>query len=318
MKKKFKIFIPIPNGFCAGVIRAIDIVEKLISIYGTPIYVFNEIVHNIYVINNLKKKGIIFTNSIFQIPKNSIIVFSAHGVPSNIRTQANNRKLNIFDATCPLVTKVHIEVKKMISKQLEIIVIGHKNHPEIKGIFGENNNCMHLIENINDIYNLKIKNSDKLSYVTQTTLSFEETNLIIKRLKEIFPKIIGPNKKDICYATQNRQNSIKMISRKCDLIFIIGSKNSSNSNSLCVVIKKFGISSYLIENIHEINLNHLMNSKNIGISAGASAPAILVDEFIEQLKFLGAKSIQKITEIEEKISFSLPKYFLKNKNLKNS
>ncbi|BAC24438.1 lytB [Wigglesworthia glossinidia endosymbiont of Glossina brevipalpis] len=306
------IFLANPRGFCAGVDRAINIVKNAIEIYGPPIYVYNEVVHNKYVVNSLKKIGSIFVKKICDVPEKSILIFSAHGVSKSILKEANKRKLIIFDATCPLVSKVHHEIKRASKLRSEVIIIGHKNHPEIIGTIGQYNNPnkkVFVIQSIEEICKLKIKDPNNLFYFTQTTLSVDDTNKIIFAIKKKYPYIIEPRKKDICYATENRQKSIKKIIKLVDIIFIIGSKNSSNSNRLFEIANKSGKKSYLIDTYKEIKKSWLNGVNNIGITAGASAPEILVQQVVNYLKIFYKNSVN-IYQVDgdiEKTKFMIPK-----------
>ena len=301
-----------PRGFCAGVDRAILIVEKALEKYGAPVYVHHEVVHNKYVINDLNKKGAIFVDSLKDIPKTSHVIFSAHGVSKAIKKQAHDFNLIAIDATCPLVTKVHSEVNKLSKKEYTIIMIGHKGHPEVDGTMGqidENspNSEMYLVENIEDVEKLNFLNSNSLSYVSQTTLSMDDTKKIIDSLKKKYPSISGPKNDDICYATQNRQEAVKKMLKQHDLIFVIGSKNSSNSNRLVEIAKERMVEAILIDDMSNFKKSWLKNKKNIGITAGASAPEILVQELIREIKKNKHVLISEINGIEENIIFKLPK-----------
>ena len=302
-----KAIIASPRGFCAGVDRAIKIVELTLQKYGLPLYVRHEIVHNKFVVESLRKKGVIFVEELNEIPKGSNVVFSAHGVAPEIYAQAKTHSLNIIDATCPLVSKVHYEVQKFAKEEFQIILIGHKNHPEVIGIIGEAPNSCTLVESISDIQELKFSTNQKLAFVTQTTLSTDETQTIVNELRKKYPNIISPPKEDICYATTNRQKAVKEIAPKVDIILIIGSKNSSNTQKLASVAKKAGVSAHLIDGANEINPVWLQNKKTIGITAGASAPEIIIKEVIKHLKELGVKEIHEEIIVEENIIFSLPK-----------
>lgn len=296
------------RGFCAGVDRAINIVEKALKIYGSPIYVRHEVVHNKFVVDNLRKKGVIFIENLIEVPKNSILIYSAHGVSIKVQKEAQKLGFKIFDATCPLVTKVHKEVQKMSKEGYTIIIIGHKEHPEVEGTMGQvENNNIFLVENTNDAMNLNIDPKIKLAYVSQTTLSIDETKEIINALKKKYPNIKSPSKDDICYATQNRQDAVKKLTTNCDIIIVVGSQNSSNSNRLFEVAKDKGIESYMIENANFLNKDWFKNKKNIGLTAGASAPEILIDEVIIKLNSWGFKTNKINSKIEEKIVFVLPK-----------
>jgi 4-hydroxy-3-methylbut-2-enyl diphosphate reductase len=301
-----------PRGFCAGVERAILIVEKALEKYGAPIYVHHEVVHNKFVIKDLNKKGAIFVNSLKEIPKASHVIFSAHGVSKAIKKQAQEFNLISIDATCPLVTKVHREVNKLSNDKYTIIMIGHKGHPEVEGTMGqvEKNslhNEMYLVENIEDVKKLKVPNPNKLSYVSQTTLSIDDTKKIIDALKEKYPLIIGPKNDDICYATQNRQEAVKKMLNRHDLILVVGSQNSSNSNRLVEIAKDKNIEAILLDDMADFNKNCLKDKKNIGITAGASAPETLVQDLIKEIKKDKEISITEVSGIEENITFKLPK-----------
>jgi len=306
-----KINLASPRGFCAGVDRAIEIVERAIKSFGAPIYVRHEIVHNAHVVNDLKSKGAIFVEELDEIPDDATVIFSAHGIAKKIEDEAKARGLQIFDATCPLVIKVHMEVVRHAKAGHDVILIGHAGHPEVEGTLGRFDNQyggeIHLIESINDVEKLKIAENKSLAYVTQTTLSVDETIDIISELKKVFPEIIEPRKDDICYATQNRQDAIKTLSTKSDLILVVGSPNSSNSNRLKELSEKLGTTAYLINDASEINIEWLKDVKNIGISAGASAPEILVKEVIALLEKNNCQCADCDTEINENVVFSLPK-----------
>ncbi len=305
-----KLILADPRGFCAGVQRAIDIVDKAIELFGEPIYVKHEVVHNKYVIEKLKKKGVIFIEEIDDVPMDSIIIFSAHGVSSEIKKKSKERNLKIFDATCPLVTKVHLEVHKYAKENKDVILIGHKGHPEIEGTMGQFESKfgkIHLVENEESIEKINI-NNEKIAYVTQTTLSVDDTKNIILKIKSRFPNIVGPPKDDICYATQNRQDAVKSILKFCDCLIVVGSINSSNSRRLSELAEKQKIVSYLVDNKNDIDIKQISKKNIIGITAGASAPEILIDEIVEFLKSHGAEVNKNNTKIiEENISFSLPK-----------
>ena len=300
-----------PRGFCAGVDRAIEIVERAIKNFGAPIYVRHEIVHNEHVVNDLKNKGAVFVEELDQIPDDATVIFSAHGIAKKVEDEAKARGLQIFDATCPLVIKVHMEVVRHAKAKHHVILIGHAGHPEVEGTLGRFDNQyggeIHLIESISDIPKLNISPDKKLAYVTQTTLSVDETIDIVNELKKQFPNIIEPRKDDICYATQNRQDAIKTLAKDSELILVVGSSNSSNSNRLKELSEKLGTTAYLINDASEINLNWLQNVNNIGISAGASAPEILVKDVIKLLEKNGAKCIDCDGDINENVVFSLPK-----------
>jgi 4-hydroxy-3-methylbut-2-enyl diphosphate reductase len=308
MKKEIHITLAEPRGFCAGVDRAIAIVEKTLEKYGAPIYVRHEVVHNEFVIENLKRKGAIFVEDMEDIPKGSHVIYSAHGVSKLVRKKASDFNLVPIDATCPLVTKVHKEVIQQNKKGHIIIMIGHEGHPEVDGTMGQvdDNDKTFLVQNLGDIDRLRIKNTEKISYVTQTTLSIDETKEIINKLKEKYPNISGPNKSDICYATQNRQDAIKSLIKDKELIIVVGSSNSSNSSRLAELAKQEGVESVLVGNIESFDLSILLNKKKIGITAGASAPEILVKNLIKKIKRNYDVLIDEMNGIEENIIFKLP------------
>ena len=309
MKKEIHITLAEPRGFCAGVDRAITIVEKTLEKYGAPIYVRHEVVHNEFVIENLKRKGAIFVEDMEDIPKGSHVIYSAHGVSKLVRKKASDFNLVPIDATCPLVTKVHKEVIQQNKKGHIIIMIGHEGHPEVDGTMGQvdDNDKTFLVQNLGDIDRLRIKNTEKISYVTQTTLSIDETKEIINKLKTKYPNISGPNKSDICYATQNRQDAIKSLLKDKELIIVVGSSNSSNSSRLAELAKQEGVESVLVGNIESFDLSILLNKKKIGITAGASAPEILVKNLIKKIKSNYDVLIDEMNGIEENIIFKLPK-----------
>ena len=308
MKKEIHITLAEPRGFCAGVDRAIAIVEKALEKYGAPIYVRHEVVHNEFVIENLKRKGAIFVEDMEDIPKGSHVIYSAHGVSKLVRKKASDFNLVPIDATCPLVTKVHKEVIQQNKKGHIIIMIGHEGHPEVDGTMGQvdDNDKTFLVQNLGDIDRLRIKNTEKISYVTQTTLSIDETKEIIDKLKTKYPNISGPNKSDICYATQNRQDAIKSLIKDKELIIVVGSSNSSNSSRLAELAKQEGVESVLVGNIESFDLSILLNKKKIGITAGASAPEILVKNLIKKIKRNYDVLIDEMNGIEENIIFKLP------------
>ena len=308
MKKEIHITLAEPRGFCAGVDRAIAIVEKALEKYGSPIYVRHEVVHNEFVIENLKKKGAIFVEDMEEIPKGSHVIYSAHGVSKLVKKKASDFNLIPIDATCPLVTKVHKQVIQQNKKGHIIIMIGHEGHPEVDGTMGQvdNKDKAYLVQNLGDIDRLRLKNTEKISYVTQTTLSIDETKEIINKLKTKYPNISGPNKSDICYATQNRQDAIKSLIKDNELIIVVGSSNSSNSTRLAELAKQEGVESVLVGNIESFDLSILLNKKKIGITAGASAPEILVKNLIKKIKSNYDVLIDEMTGIEENIIFKLP------------
>ncbi|HCU85254.1 4-hydroxy-3-methylbut-2-enyl diphosphate reductase [Methylophilus sp. UBA6697] len=296
-----------PRGFCAGVDRAIIIVEQALEKFGAPIYVRNEVVHNKFVVGQLRDKGAIFVDELEKIPTGSIVIFSAHGVSKAVRAEAESRGLTAFDATCPLVTKVHIEVAKMRKEGMEIIMIGHKGHPEVEGTMGQSEAGMHLVETPEDVAALQVTDPDKLAYVTQTTLSVDDATQVINALKVRFPTIKAPKSDDICYATQNRQDAVKVMAKDCDLVIIVGSPNSSNSNRLREVAKNQGVEAYMVDNASHLQAAWLQGKRKIGISAGASAPEVLVKEVIAALQNMGAAHVEELQGVVENVVFQLPK-----------
>ncbi len=302
-----EILLAQPRGFCAGVDRAIEIVERALLQFGKPIYVRHEIVHNAYVVNDLRSKGAIFIEELADVPEGNTVVFSAHGVPKSVEVEAQARGLRIFDATCPLVTKVHIEVAKMRREGREIIMIGHDGHPEVEGTMGQVDEGMHLVETVEDVANLEVANPDTLAYVTQTTLSVDDTAAVIAALKRRFPNIAEPKKGDICYATTNRQEAVKFMAPQVEIVIVVGSPNSSNSNRLREVAEKKGATAYMVDNASQIDPAWLNDKTRIGVTAGASAPEVLVQAVIDRLKALGAKSVRPLAGVEENVTFPLPK-----------
>ncbi|KLN97844.1 4-hydroxy-3-methylbut-2-enyl diphosphate reductase [Moellerella wisconsensis] len=306
-----QILLANPRGFCAGVDRAISIVERALEMYGAPIYVRHEVVHNRYVVNNLRERGAIFIEEISDVPDGAILIFSAHGVSQAIRQEARERNLTmLFDATCPLVTKVHMEVARASRKGKEAILIGHAGHPEVEGTMGQYNNPeggMYLVENPQDVLKLQVKDEDNLSFMTQTTLSVDDTSDVIDALVKRFPKIVGPRKDDICYATTNRQEAARDLAQQADIVLVVGSKNSSNSNRLAELASRMGKPAYLIDSADDIQTEWLENKQIIGLTAGASAPDILVRQVIERLQQLGAGEVTDLQGREENIVFEVPK-----------
>ncbi|MFZ6780600.1 4-hydroxy-3-methylbut-2-enyl diphosphate reductase [Undibacterium sp. Ji83W] len=302
-----EILLAQPRGFCAGVDRAIEIVERALQQFGAPIYVRHEIVHNAYVVNDLKKKGAIFIEELDDVPAGNTLIFSAHGVSQSVRQEAESRGLTIFDATCPLVTKVHIEVAKMRKEGREIIMIGHHGHPEVEGTMGQSEAGMYLVETVADVANLQVNNKEMLAFVSQTTLSVDDTAEIIDALKKRFPLISEPKKGDICYATTNRQEAVKFMAPQVDLVLVVGSPNSSNSNRLREVAEKKGVTAYMVDNASQIKPEWLENCLRIGVTAGASAPEVLVQEVISSLRQLGARSVRALDGVEEAVTFPMPK-----------
>ena len=302
-----QVFLANPRGFCAGVDRAIEIVERALAVHGAPIYVRHEVVHNKFVVEDLRSKGAIFVEDLDEVPAGSTVIFSAHGVSQAVRREAESRHLKVFDATCPLVTKVHVEVSKMRHQGREINMIGHRGHPEVEGTMGQSAGGMHLVEKPEDVDSLVVANEDKLAFVTQTTLSVDDARLTIEALKRRFPKIVGPKKDDICYATQNRQDAVKALARQCDVVIVVGSPNSSNSNRLREVAQNQGVPAYMVDNASELNPSWVAKKARVGVTAGASAPEVLVQQVIEKLKALGAERATQLPGIEEKVMFPLPK-----------
>ena len=298
-----------PRGFCAGVDSAIGIVERAIVLFGAPIYVRHELVHNHFVVDELWKKGVIFIDKLPEVPDGSILIFSAHGVSKKIQKESQKRNLKIFDATCPLVTKVHMEVNRYERKGQECILIGHQGHPEVEGTMGQytsDEGGMYIVETPKDVFKLQVKNPNNLAFITQTTLSVDDAAIVINSLKQRFPNIDGPRKDDICYATQNRQNAVKSLSQQCDLILVVGSINSSNSNRLCELANRLNTLAYLIDDANDIDPEWLDGKQVIGLTSGASAPESLVQQVVEHLKTLGAVQVHEDNGICEKIKFSLP------------
>jgi 4-hydroxy-3-methylbut-2-enyl diphosphate reductase len=296
-----------PRGFCAGVDRAIIIVEQALEKFGAPIYVRHEVVHNKFVVDELKRKGAVFIEELEEVPPGNTVIFSAHGVSREVRTDAEARGLRVFDATCPLVTKVHNEVAKMRQDGKEIVMIGHKGHPEVEGTMGQSDGGMYLVEKPEDVDSLQVKDPAKLAYVTQTTLSIDDAASIVTALKDKFPLISAPKSDSICYATQNRQDAVKAMAKDCDLVIVVGSPNSSNSNRLREVAQNQGIESYMVDNASYLNADWLAGKKRIGVSAGASAPEILVKEVIQRLQEMGATEVTELQGVVENVVFQLPK-----------
>jgi 4-hydroxy-3-methylbut-2-en-1-yl diphosphate reductase len=296
-----------PRGFCAGVDRAIEIVERALEEFGAPIYVRHEIVHNVYVVDDLRRKGAIFIEELSAVPAGNTVIFSAHGVSKAVQAEAAARGLRVFDATCPLVTKVHMEVAKMRREGRELIMIGHHGHPEVEGTMGQAEGGMYLVETVGDVDALQVSNPDMLAYVSQTTLSVDDTADIIAALKHKFPHIAEPKKADICYATTNRQEAVKFMAPQVDVVIVVGSPNSSNSNRLREVAEKKGVAAYMVDNASQISPAWLDGKSRIGVTAGASAPEVLVQAVIDRLKELGAKSVRSLPGAEEHVTFPMPK-----------
>lgn len=311
ISKTNQVILANPRGFCAGVDRAIEIVERALELFGAPIYVRHEVVHNKFVVDGLRNKGAVFVEELNEIPDDATVIFSAHGVSQAVREEANKRGLKVFDATCPLVTKVHMEVTRYSKAGHECILIGHVGHPEVEGTMGQFDESqggqMYLVEDVDDVNDLVINNPEHLSYVTQTTLSMDDTADVINALRQRFPNIHGPKKNDICYATQNRQDAVKKLAEESDLVLVVGSPNSSNSNRLKEVAERVGTEAYLIDNETEINQDWLKGKDNVGLTAGASAPAELVENVIAKLREWGVTAVTNQDGKEENIVFSLPK-----------
>jgi len=302
-----EVLLANPRGFCAGVERAIDIVERALQQYGAPIYVRHEIVHNKFVVDDLRRKGAVFVEELDEIPAGATVIFSAHGVAKAVRNDAEARGLKVFDATCPLVTKVHVEVSKMLRDGYEIVMIGHRGHPEAEGTMGQANSGMHLVETVGEVAMLQVRDASKLAYVTQTTLSVDDAQAIVAALKARFPLIHGPKKDDICYATQNRQDAVKFMTPRCDVVIVVGSPNSSNSNRLREVAENMGTEAHMVDTAADLRAEWVAGKRRVGVTAGASAPEVLVDELVARLKELGAGSVQPLDGITERVVFSLPR-----------
>ena len=311
-----------PRGFCAGVDRAIDIVERAIDLFGAPIYVRHEVVHNRFVVENLRQRGAVFVEELGQVPDGSTVIFSAHGVAQQVRAEAAGRDLRVFDATCPLVTKVHLEVARHCKNGQEVVLIGHRGHPEVEGTMGQ---CrgeasgagrVKLVETLADVAALKVQDPERLAYVTQTTLSVDDTQAIVAALRERFPDIVGPKKNDICYATQNRQDAVKALAERCDLVLVVGSANSSNSNRLRELAERQGCHAKLIDGPDDIRREWLEQSPRIGLTAGASAPEVLVEQVIERLRAWGAGEVEEQSGVREQVVFALPKELAPNPSRK--
>lgn len=302
-----QVILANPRGFCAGVERAIAIVERALERFGAPIYVRHEVVHNKFVCDDLRAKGAVFIEELAEAPAGSTVIFSAHGVSRAVRDEAEQRGLKIFDATCPLVTKVHLEVGRMRKGEREIVMIGHKGHPEVEGTMGQSDGGMYLVETVDDVAQLQVRLPEQLSYVTQTTLSMDDARRVIDALRQRFPAIQGPKKDDICYATQNRQDAVKALAEQCDLVVVVGSPNSSNSRRLKEVAAGRGIDAYLIDSAAEIDESWLVGKRQIGVTAGASAPEILVQQVVDRLRELTGAQVGQLAGVEEGVSFALPR-----------
>jgi 4-hydroxy-3-methylbut-2-enyl diphosphate reductase len=302
-----QVLLARPRGFCAGVDRAIEIVERALQLTGAPVYVRHEVVHNKYVVHDLGAKGAVFVETLAEVPAGATVVFSAHGVSRAVRQEAQARGLRVFDATCPLVTKVHVEVAKMREQGREIVMIGHRGHPEVEGTMGQTDNGTYLVETTEDVGRLVVKDPDRLAFVTQTTLSVDDAEAVITALKARFPGIVGPKKDDICYATQNRQDAVKALSRQCDVLIVVGSPNSSNSNRLREVAENLGIPAYMVDSAEELDPAWVYRRARVGVTAGASAPEVLVQGVVERLRRLGATDVREMEGISEHVVFPLPK-----------
>ncbi|MFC4298353.1 4-hydroxy-3-methylbut-2-enyl diphosphate reductase [Castellaniella hirudinis] len=302
-----EIVLAQPRGFCAGVDRAIEIVERALEIHGAPIYVRHEIVHNRYVVEDLRAKGAIFIDELEDAPADAIVIFSAHGVSRAVRNEADQRSQRIFDATCPLVTKVHVEVARMRKEGREVIMIGHRGHPEVEGTLGQADDGMYLVESVEDVQALQVRDPGHLAFVTQTTLSIDDAAQVADALRVRFPGIAEPKKSDICYATQNRQDAVRVMAPQCDLVLVVGSPNSSNSNRLREVAERKGVTAYLLDHPDMIDPAWLQGARRVGVTAGASAPEILVQQVIDRLKTLGVRSVRPLDGVREQVSFPLPR-----------
>src|SRR3989441_339713 len=305
--RAMEVLLANPRGFCAGVERAIGIVERALAVHGAPIYVRHEVVHNKYVVEDLKSKGAVFVEALAEVPSGSTVIFSAHGVSKAVRGEAASRGLRVFDATCPLVTKVHVEVAKMRDAGREIVMIGHRGHPEVEGTMGQSAEGMHLVEATADVARLQVRDPLKLSYVTQTTLSVDDAAAIVEALKARFPAVTGPKRDDICYATQNRQDAVKFMAPQCDVVIVVGSPNSSNSKRLREVAEHMGADAYMVDSADDLRPEWIAGKRRVGVTAGASAPEILVSELMQRLKELGAESVRPLEGITENMVFSLPR-----------
>ena len=302
-----QVLLANPRGFCAGVDRAIEIVERALALHGAPIYVRHEVVHNKSVVQDLKGKGAVFVEDLAEVPEGATVIFSAHGVSQAVRRDAEARKLKVFDATCPLVTKVHVEVEKMRGHGREIVMIGHRGHPEVEGTMGQSEGGMYLVEKPEDVARLEVRDEHNLAFVTQTTLSVDDARGIIEALRARFPGIVGPRKDDICYATQNRQDAVKVLAKQCDVVIVVGSPNSSNSNRLREVAQQQGIPAYMVDNASQLEPEWVRGKRVVGITAGASAPEVLVRRLIGKLRRLGPADVRELDGTAEKVVFPLPR-----------
>ena len=302
-----RLLLAAPRGYCAGVDRAVQTVERALELYGAPVYVRKEIVHNKHVVEQLRERGAIFVESETEVPEGATVVFSAHGVAPSVHANAAERELHTIDATCPLVTKVHVEAKKFAAEGYTIVLVGHAGHEEVEGTMGEAPDSIVLIETVEDVDSLEVRDESKVAYISQTTLSVDETRAVINRLRERFPAIVGPRTDDICYATTNRQAAVKQLARACDLVLVIGSRNSSNSNRLVEVAREHGADSYLIDNESEVLDEWLSNARVVGITSGASAPDELVQRLVEFFRARGTDDVQELEVVHEDVRFMLPK-----------
>jgi 4-hydroxy-3-methylbut-2-enyl diphosphate reductase len=302
-----QIHLANPRGFCAGVDRAIGIVERALELFGAPIYVRHEVVHNRFVVDNLRRRGAVFVEELNEVPDGATVIFSAHGVSRAVQEQAAQRSLKVFDATCPLVSKVHVEVGKMRAEGREVVMIGHRGHPEAEGTLGQSDAGMYLVETLEDVARLDVRDPQRLAYVTQTTLSVDDANEIIAALRARYPGIIGPKKDDICYATQNRQDAVKVLAREADVVIVVGSAMSSNSNRLREVAENVGVPAYMVDGADDLRPDWIAGKARIGVTAGASAPEVLVEAVIARLRELGASSVRPLAGVEENVVFPMPR-----------
>jgi len=302
-----EVILANPRGFCAGVDRAIEIVERALERFGAPIYVRHEIVHNRFVVEGLRAKGAVFVEELAEVPPGATVVFSAHGVSKAVQREAETRGLNVFDATCPLVTKVHVELARRRAEDREVVMIGHRGHPEVEGTMGQSEGGMHLVENVADVERLALRDPANVAYVTQTTLSVDDAAAIVGALRRRFPGIIGPRKDDICYATQNRQDAVKLMAPQTDVVIVVGSPNSSNSNRLREVAANMGVPAHMVDSAGDLDPAWLAGARRVGVTAGASAPEVLVQEVIERLRALGATRVRTLDGVEEHVNFPLPR-----------
>ena len=309
-RTEMNVLLANPRGFCAGVDRAIEIVERALEMYGAPIYVRHEVVHNKFVVENLRAKGAMFVEEIAEIPTGSTVIFSAHGVSQQVRRDAEDRGLRVFDATCPLVSKVHVQVRRKHGQGREVVMIGHRGHPEVEGTMGQAGNGMYLVETVDDVGRIDVTDPDNLAFVTQTTLSVDDAREIINALRTRFPGITGPRQDDICYATQNRQDAVKDLASKCDVVIVVGSTNSSNSNRLREVASKLGVPAYMLDDAAELDPAWVEGKKFVGVTAGASAPENLVQEVVDRLRALGAAEVSELDGSIERVTFPLPKLLM--------